>query len=321
MYWTDTPGIGGEIKKYAEDFIVEEKRNNRVWTTRYNLIDRIKKKFVSGEGEHLHLTLIKKNRNTLDVVKEICRQLNISEKKIGYAGLKDKRAITSQRLSIMAKAKDVKKINIDNILLKDFTYQKRKIRIGQLQGNVFTIRIRDVKKDALKILKEFKKYTKLPNLYGPQRFGGNEEIGKEIIRENMKKVANILNSDKRYKKISLNPSKIMRIIPRKMIRLYKDAYQSHIFNKTLCEYGWNAPKYLPLCGYKVDLDEITEKFLKKDKISKINLKKAKMKGTYRKCFFEPKWLMEKMKKNDLIIKFFLPKGSYATVLLGELMKC
>ena len=90
--------------------------------------------------------------------------------------------------------------------------------------------------------------------------------------------------------------------------------------RALEEYGWNAPEYLPLAGSKTQLDEVSKLLLEKDNISKVDFKKARMKGTFRRSFLVPKWHWCKNENRDLIISFSLRKGGYATVLLEELMK-
>jgi tRNA pseudouridine13 synthase len=323
MYWTKTAPLGGEIKKFPEDFVVEEKKDGRVWTTNYGLLDRLKKFLVPGKGEHIHMTMIKKNRTTIDVVNQICKQLGISSFDVGYAGLKDKRAVTSQRISVMAKT--LGKLEVDKVVFKDVSRQGRKIRIGQLQGNVFTIRIRDLKPGFERVLHEFMRYEKIPNFFGPQRFGGNEEIGRALIANDLKGAVDLISKqsglmERRIRKLSDDPKRAMRNVPKRILMLYKDAYQSHVFNRALEAYGWEAPEYLPLAGSKTEIDGVTEKILEKDCISKTDLKRSRMKGTFRKSFFKPEWLGSKTHEKDAVLKFFLPKGSYATVLLQELMK-
>jgi len=325
MYWTKTEGIGGEIKKFPEDFIVEEKKDGKIWTIKYGFLDKLMNSFSRGSGDHIHLTLIKRNRTTMDITKQISKKMGIHNSKIGYAGLKDKRAITSQRISIEADIDDVKKINIRDVYFKNISKNKKKIRIGHSMGNVFTIKIRNVKKDSLKILHKFKKYEKLPNLYGPQRFGGNEDIGRELVKGDLKSAVELISThsgyfERRVKTMINHPKRAIKHVPRKIMIFYKNAYQSYVFNKALEEYGWKSPKFLPLPGFKTELDEVTKKILENECVKKSDFKKNRMKGTFRRSFFIPEWINEKQRGNDMILKFFLRKGTYATTLLRELMK-
>ena len=183
MYWTETEGIGGRIKQTPEDFVVEEIKDGKVWSIGYSPIERLKDIIINGDGEHVHATLVKKNRNTLDVIREIAMKLGIKKKLIGYAGLKDKRAITAQRISIPKGC--FKKVKLKNAFLKNFEVKRKKIRIGSLIGNRFTVIIRDVKN--IKPLRDFMRYEKLPNLFGEQRFGGNEVMGLKLLKGEIKK--------------------------------------------------------------------------------------------------------------------------------------
>src|SRR3954470_16310340 len=81
---TDFAGIGGAIKQRAEDFFVQE----------------IPLYEPSGEGEHVYAEVQKVGVTTFDAIKRIADSLHVSSRAIGYAGLKDARAITRQVFSI-----------------------------------------------------------------------------------------------------------------------------------------------------------------------------------------------------------------------------
>jgi tRNA pseudouridine13 synthase len=95
----DLPGIGGRWKDLAEDFVVEE----------------IPAYEPSGSGEHLFLWIEKRNVAAADLVRHVSRCLRCSPRDIGVAGLKDRRAITRQYLSVSAKlAAEVPSIDTDS---------------------------------------------------------------------------------------------------------------------------------------------------------------------------------------------------------------
>jgi len=84
-YITDSPGCGGVLRSSPEDFVVDEVYEN-----------------LSYEGgRYLVLEVVKKDWDTHHLIREMARQLRISQKRFGWAGTKDKRAVTSQRISIM----------------------------------------------------------------------------------------------------------------------------------------------------------------------------------------------------------------------------
>lgn len=191
-YWTKTDGIGGEIKAEPGDFVVEEIGT----TVNYKLIERISDLFPKKRKEQLHCTLVKTNYTTNRAVARISGKLRVSRKRIGYAGMKDKRAITSQRISIYRGNKAIiKKLRMKDIELKNFHYSDKRIELGDLSGNVFTIRILNHNGDK-KIVEEFTKSRFFPNYFGEQRFGTrrmiNHRIGISILKGDLKTAVKIM---------------------------------------------------------------------------------------------------------------------------------
>ncbi|MFZ2411693.1 MAG: tRNA pseudouridine(13) synthase TruD, partial [Candidatus Methanoperedens sp.] len=84
LYYTMNPGLGGRIRQQTEDFCVEE-LTNRVETT---------------NGKYLIVELTKKNWDTHHLVRDLARTLRLSQQRFGWAGTKDKRALTKQKISI-----------------------------------------------------------------------------------------------------------------------------------------------------------------------------------------------------------------------------
>src|SRR5512133_10660 len=78
------PGIGGVIKQSPDDFIVEE----------------IPSYLPCGSGEHCYLTIEKRGITTLEAIRRIASSLKVSERDIGYAGMKDAVGVTRQTISI-----------------------------------------------------------------------------------------------------------------------------------------------------------------------------------------------------------------------------
>ena len=97
---SDLPGIGGVLKTEPEDFVVEE----------------IPAYEPSGSGEHLFLWIEKRDVSANDLVRHVSRSLRCSPRDIGVAGLKDRRAITRQYVSVPAKlAADLPQIEDDGV--------------------------------------------------------------------------------------------------------------------------------------------------------------------------------------------------------------
>jgi len=171
----------------------------------------------SGNGEHLILHIRKKDMTTWEMIETIAKYLNIKVKEIGYAGLKDKHAMTIQYISLLAKNNEEKlqNFNHDKIKILNKYRHNNKIRIGHLKGNNFKIRLKKVlgvQKDKLNSTIEWIKKYGIPNYFGEQRFGNNGnnwQEGKDILEGKLK----IRNP--KTKKFLLN------------------AYQSYLFNSWL----------------------------------------------------------------------------------------
>jgi tRNA pseudouridine13 synthase len=169
----DLPGIGGTLKERGEDFFVQE-------IPAYEL---------SGEGEHVFVEIQKSNLTTLDAIGEIARALGISQRDIGYAGLKDARAITRQILSIWGTTPEaVMALKIPDLTVQWAVRHGNKLRLGHLAGNRFAIKIRNVTPtDVVKLRPVIEVLEKrgMPNYFGEQRFGrrgDNADLGAALIR-------------------------------------------------------------------------------------------------------------------------------------------
>lgn len=373
-YYTDTPGIKGEIKEQVNDFIVTEQASHDI-----------------GEGDHLIVKLRKQNMTTMEAISKLSNMLHISKDRIGYAGNKDKRAVTEQHISIQGVTQeDVNQIFTDEFDL-EVVGKGDYIGLGNLDANRFEIGIRqlalpieDIRDRSLKIVEEMD--GKFPNYFGRQRFGSarpiTHQVGRHILRgeyeeavwtyiakpydqeyKSIRKIRNELWETRevegaaekfpkqyRYEKALLyhltkNPEDYqgaIKRLPEGLQRLFIHAYQSWVFNRALSrllEEDWFEPDYeIPLVGYKTDLkdaepENLIEEILEEEDVSQEDFRlqdfpELRSEGTYRRAFadfrnFEVLEIEEddlNMNKNKMVVKFDLPKGSYATVFLREIMK-
>ena len=182
-------------------------------TPRDFVVEEIPLYEFSGEGEHLVLFIRKKNLSTNEMIGQIARYLNIKNKDIGYAGLKDKHAMTKQYISIHKNHEEaLENFNHEGIKIISKTYHNNKIKIGHLKGNRFYIKVKKVNPtSALKIDEALKNISELgmPNFFGYQRFGNdgdNHILGEKLAKGEAKE------RNPRVKKLLIN------------------AYQSHLFN-------------------------------------------------------------------------------------------
>lgn len=181
-YITGQKGIEGKIRSNYEDFYVEE----------------IPEILPSGTGPNTWLFIEKIGRNTLDVVLDIARELHLSRKRMGFAGMKDKAAVTRQWICISNLEPD-ELPNLEeklyNVKILNITRNEKKLRIGQLVGNKFHILIRNTEnpeKDAETTNDVLTQLTErgVPNYYGWQRFGKNRPnthvVGKFLVQNDLK---------------------------------------------------------------------------------------------------------------------------------------
>ncbi|MEM0359947.1 MAG: tRNA pseudouridine(13) synthase TruD [Candidatus Diapherotrites archaeon] len=201
FYFTKCPGTGGQIKRLYTDFVVEEiSVEGRVCEAKAFLsTETIKEQLVVPEKpnnmDYLHLDLEKINKDLHSVIRQTARFLQVSGKRIGYAGIKDKRAVTCQRISIWnPNAKLLEAFRPRGIRFRNASWQKEKIDLGMHKGNRFTITVRDVdleiKEIEERVLECFKEMENgIANFFGEQRFGGiraiSHVVGREIVKGNL----------------------------------------------------------------------------------------------------------------------------------------
>jgi tRNA pseudouridine13 synthase len=169
----DFPGIGGRIKVRVEDFFVQE----------------IPLYEPSGSGEHVYCEIEKVGLTTFDAVNRIAAALGVSSRDVGYAGLKDARAVTRQVLSVLGTTEEaVMNLRLPGITVRWGARHGNKLRLGHLAGNRFAVKVRDVEPTHVVRLKEpidLIRRRGMPNYFGEQRFGrrgDNDKLGAALVR-------------------------------------------------------------------------------------------------------------------------------------------
>lgn len=186
-YLTDgLPGTGGMIKMTPDDFRVEE----------------IPLYTPCGDGEHLYIEIEKRNLTTHDLLRKAAETFSVSERDIGYAGLKDSKATTRQTISIPLVSPDkAGTLEDENITVLSAVRHRNKLRLGHLQGNRFTIRILDTAPDAEALAKPILKQLAsigVPNRFGRQRYGslGNSHlIGRALLNQDYESACRLIVGD------------------------------------------------------------------------------------------------------------------------------
>ncbi len=293
-----------------------------------------------GEGIYSYFRLTKKGYNTLEVVKMISEFLRMPLKDIGFAGSKDKNAVTSQAISIKnCNPGRMKSFVREGISLEFLGAGKDPISLGDLKGNMFEIVVRNIKEKP-----RGKKF--FVNYFGEQRFSSNnKEIGKAIIKKDFKRAAELSGHRSADSYLKSRPNDhigALATIPLKLRMMYVHAYQSYIWNKTSSEYvkikgEINEAKEIPIVGFGTeyedkDVEKIIRGILKEEGVSErefiiSSMKELSQEGDMRRLYveierldigeLEDDELNEGMKK--CLVKFFLKKGCYATEAIKKLM--
>ena len=378
---TDTPGIGGRLRTTAEDFVVTEL---------YEDCEEVR------EGEYTHFTLEKMNWDTHRAIKFIAKRLGVSHKRFGFAGTKDKRAVTSQRVAVWnVDTEDLRKVDIKGIKLSNFRRSDRRISLGESLGNRFEIAVRDIRdtrpgnarglydiqelQELLESISSRLKEAGVPNYFGYQRFGvtrpNTHLVGRNIIngdlrsavlsylgrpykseREDVYEARKFVDDTGDFKKaleifprrlnyernmldaLSKNPNDFagaLRRLPKKLRWMLVHAYQSYLFNRILSlsiERGIEREEIdkIPLFGYESSFSpgiagEIEKTVLEEEGISFDQFKIPSMpelssRGFLRDAFIEIDPDFEIRDVQNVLVRFSLPTGSYATVVMREFMK-
>jgi tRNA pseudouridine13 synthase len=180
-FLTNQAGIGGLLRHTADDFVVDE-------IFLYPKTDSC--------GCYVIAEISAKNWETHRLVKTLAKQLHISQKRISFAGTKDKRACSTQLMSFENVSElDIQKINLKDVCIAKMYRAHNSVHLGDLIGNSFKINIRnisiDVKPSQIESIKNSLDENKgFPNFFGIQRFGVIRPIthivGKHIVSGDFK---------------------------------------------------------------------------------------------------------------------------------------
>ncbi|XPV68216.1 MAG: tRNA pseudouridine(13) synthase TruD [Halarcobacter sp.] len=302
------------------------------------IVEELPLKFA-GRGNFIIAKIRKKGLGTWDLLEKLSKGLRIYENELGYAGLKDKNATTTQYISIPKKySKDLKNFKHNKIEILDTTLHGAKLNIGDLKGNRFEINLHDVNfEDVGKIEKILSQIEKIgmPNYFGFQRFGYDG-------KENLEKARKYIYED-------------LIIKDKKVSKMLISQYQSDFFNKWLVERLNLSKQSFNILNGDVFKVYSTDKYftpknltqqMEKDFIDKKIVPTGLLPG--RKAFrsmyeareiekkYDDTYIQEKGFRRDALVypkdidvnydknskkcklKFSLPKGSYATVLIENI---
>ena len=305
------------------------------------------------------------SHDTRDAIEILANYLKCSTREFGYAGLKDKNAMTVQHISVHRKYEDtLKSFSHENIKILETTYHNNKIKIGHLKGNNFFIRLKRVGLvEKQKIEEAFSKIAVfgMPNYFGFQRFGidgENYKKGKQIVEGTLKERNRNLKQMfiNAYQSYLFNSWLSKRIEISKLIEAFEPKEIFEKLNLPLDEVKRAKKQPHPfkiltgdlLSHYPFgkifiidDLETESQKFFEKDRVPTGLLCGKRVKkseglayeiekdfevqmsedGARRFAFVFPENLQSNYKedKNHMELSFYLPKGSYATELIAEIL--
>ncbi len=239
-YWDDQPGTKGILKKYPEDFVVQELITKELVAP----LDPLEKIELPGRpGLFVHAIIRKRLVDHFTMERAVEKYFKIGNKDIGLAGIKDTVAVTSQRISLWLPNKPLPKEPIELLggIITIFGWQRKidQVYIGDLLGNRFKITVRDPETIPENLLDRLS--TPKPNYYGIQRFGEKRPIshlvGLALIKGNYEEAVRIFIGDttgteeeeiKKIREMYLNgtasPREIADLLPNKRILEKKVLY-------------------------------------------------------------------------------------------------
>mgnify|MGYP006288310839 CR=1 FL=1 len=300
-----------KIKELPEDFIVDE-----IMELRYD-----------DEGSYSYYLLKKREMNTIDAVDRLARSFNLKRKFINFAGNKDKKALTSQHISISrGPEKDIK---TQDMSLKFLGKGSERINLGSHWGNSFDIVVRNINCAPNKL-------TKIKNLYGDQRFGArknNHLVGKHILCRDYAEAIREIDDRKASEHLSENPNDLigaLRKIDKSLLRMYIHAYQSYLWNRLAAEA--EDESYLSLPGFETN-DPKIDSLLAEDGLKAADflirpIPELSEQGGRRKLYAELYDLQISELEDDerntgmkkIRVCFALEKGSYATEAIRQMFE-
>ncbi|MEM3715321.1 MAG: tRNA pseudouridine(13) synthase TruD [Thermoprotei archaeon] len=194
FYVSSAPGIGGIIKYKTEDFIVEE-INEQGIVYRSSLLGDFTPPPSPTTGPYVFTIIERWGLDHHETIRLLCKKLNVKPSQIGIAGIKDRRAVITQGLTIKGiNPSDLQKINLRKIKILWTGFSLGPLRPGMLYGNQFTVCIRNIDSSSehdlanhiFSIIKEIEELGGLANFYGYQRFGipraSSHLVGKYIVK-------------------------------------------------------------------------------------------------------------------------------------------
>lgn len=339
------------LKAEPEDFVVEEVPTK-------GFLDR-----VDDSIDHPFLVVRARKRDCahFDLVRTITKRFGIPEAELGIGGIKDRRAVTEQLVTLKNVARIREPLEAGIVDLEPQTgdaslelvgSSRRRMTIGTLFGNRFTILARDLTSEERASLQRNLMHHPLgvPNYFGRQRFGRNlenVELGYALLTQDFAFVRDTLLSSSED-----DPLTFARRISRRKRMLYVSAFQSALFNAELIDRiqggvidrlsaqsdrvrvlasianervyasDYALRDEIPIVSLGAELTDFQQRVLELLDLSARNFAIRSMPD----LMFEPVTRASVIDVSfddfsvdtDARLEFFLPKGSYATIVFEQL---
>jgi tRNA pseudouridine13 synthase len=323
------PGTGGRIRAELEDFCVSE---NPAYPP-------------SGSGEFTYLQLEKRGHTTKFMLEELHRQLGVPFKDFGVAGLKDRHAVTVQWISLPQKFEArLEQFAFEGIRILEVSRHGNKLGMGHLHGNTFRIRVRGTAQNALEhtsaVLAHLAQ-TGIPNYFGIQRFGNtgsNATRGLELVLDGRMKGRESIQ----IKRFLISSLQSLLFNHNLRLRLERGVFTSVLLGDVVKKFetggtftvedvptdsaralALELSSTAPLYGRKIMPARLEALALETEVLELFGLHWqhfASRKGARRSTRVRLENHHLEPTEDGFWLEFQLPKGSFATVLLREIMK-
>ncbi|PIN96803.1 hypothetical protein AB205_0108150, partial [Aquarana catesbeiana] len=163
--------------------------------------DPRKHSWPKSRGSFCHFVLYKENKDTMEAINVLSKFLRVKPNLFSYMGTKDKRAITVQAIAVLKiTAQRLSHLNkcLMNFKLGNFTYQKHPLKLGELQGNHFTVILRNITGTVEQVEQAMTSLRNIGfiNYYGMQRFGTTAvptyQVGRAILQNNWEEMIDLI---------------------------------------------------------------------------------------------------------------------------------
>ena len=273
----------------------------------------------SGEGEHVFLEIEKRGLNTAFVQSSLAKHFGVSPMDVSYAGLKDRRAVARQWFSVWLPRPvemEISNRDFSGFSVIDSTRHVRKLRRGEIEGNCFQILVRGFVgcEDTLtKLLGQ----NRLPNYFGPQRFG---HAGSNIDRATRWVGAGRPTVSRAHRSIYLSTLRSLLFNDVVAFRIRDRSWNSVRTGDVCVENYPTGPLWgrglLPTTGVIRDLEiaAVANEGEIRDALEWVGLKQDR-----RQLTVQPTQVTCRLDGDRMSLLFFLPKGAYATTILREVL--